>query len=220
MASRYGSARVSDGPQSARAASLRPVYLGKPGMGAPGYRDPDRYWHPPRALLGFASVPSARAAGFTCTSPRVVAPDAVCPFGCARSPPYVRLSGVEAVTKSAPRGLLKPQSPLAPARCRGAYPAPRDGSRPAGRFYGPAPAVHGRASASAFPAPLSAATIIGVLTPPPSQGENMSSHHSRSSPPPARLSGSRRCSMFPACSSLPSRTYGIVAVSSHSSSAR
>ena len=64
---RYGSARVSDVPQSARAASLRPVYLGKPGMAAPGYRDPDRYWHPPRALLGFASVPSARAAGITYT---------------------------------------------------------------------------------------------------------------------------------------------------------
>ena len=67
VAGRYGSARVSDVPQSARAASLRPVYLTISGMGAPGYRDPDRYWHPPRALLGFASVPSARAAGITCT---------------------------------------------------------------------------------------------------------------------------------------------------------
>ena len=65
--SRYGSARVSDVPQSARAATLRPVYLTISGMGAPGYRDPDRYWHPPRPLLGFASVPSARAAGITCT---------------------------------------------------------------------------------------------------------------------------------------------------------
>ena len=33
-------------------------------------------------------------------------------------------------------------------------------------IYGPAPAVRARASASAFPAPLSAATIIDELTPP------------------------------------------------------